>query len=159
MEAAVTVREAFVLLCRAQWGRVVVMQGSMPDGLDCSEMIAWALGAMGCADMRGTHTAQRFHDESPALETFSEPPLALPGDLCFYGVDAGHVSHVAVYDGRGGCISADGATWSVKTVEIAKTIPGARVRNHHDWRFRRDLPYASLHRNTWLDALELGHPK
>lgn len=139
-------RAEFILWCRAQLAKPVLW-----GDLDCSELVARSLLACAGPDLRGTHTAQRFADESPALATFAGAK-PLDGDLCMYGADEGHVTHVAVWLDGGGCLSADGATKRIKTLEVA-VASGAKVREHSTWRYRRDA--LSIHRNVWLDALEL----
>lgn len=143
-------RDAFVALARAQLGKRVLWAKDGPDVYDCSGLVAYCLLQVGGRDFRATHTAQRFADETPALETYSGA-LPLPGDLCFYGLDDGHVSHIAIWLDGGGCISADGATKRIRTLEEAEKA-NARVRQHDSWRWRRDA--LSIHRNVFVDSLD-----
>lgn len=137
-------REAFVAWCRAQLGKPVLW-----GQLDCSELVARGILAVGGPDMRATHTAQRMHDETPDLVT-SQSPAPLDGDLMFYGLDAAHVVHVAIWFDGGRVLSADGATRRIKTLAEAEKA-GARVRIH-DAPWRSD--FRSVHRNVYVDRLD-----
>ena len=141
-------RSRFCQLAIAKLGAVVLW-----GELDCSELVALCLLGVGAPDMTKTHRAQTLADETPNLVTApgAEP---LPGDLCFYGTDAGNISHVAIWLAGGGCISADGATSRIKDLKTAKANPGARVRFHDSADFRKDQPYFAIHRNTYLDAID-----
>lgn len=141
------VRRDFVAWCRSQLGATVLW-----GQLDCSELVARGIQAVGGKNMSRTHTAQRLHDETPNLKTESDSAMPLEGDLVFYGGDASRVVHVAVWV-PSGAISADGATKAITTLTRARAA-GAKVREHRMVRFRRDL-YCEIHRNTYLDALEL----
>lgn len=149
-------RDRFVQLAEEQFGKPVLWAARGPGAFDCSGLVAWCLHHVGGADLRASHNAQLLHDESPSLETFEDRAvMVLPGDLFFYGHDAGNVSHVAIAGRYGTAISADGATPAIRTLELAKANPHNRVRLHDSPRFRGDLPYFSRHRNTWLDALDV----
>jgi cell wall-associated NlpC family hydrolase len=148
-------RARFCALALEQLGKPCLWARRGPDAFDCSGVVAWLLNQIGGPDLRATHNAQLLHDESPALETYSVPPMLLSGDLLFYGHDAGSVSHVAIAVRGGMALSADGATPHILKLEDALANPLNRVRLHSSVRFRKDLPYFSAHRNTWVDALEL----
>jgi hypothetical protein len=85
----------------------------------------------------------------------------IPGDLGFFGhwEAAGdgkilRVTHVVIADEFGGCISADGATSSIKSLAVAMANPGNRVRRHNTLKYRKDCPYVAARRFISLDALD-----
>lgn len=145
-------RAQFLKAVTDQLGKPVLMGGTAPDVFDCSELVAWGVLQAGGVDQRGTHTAQRYHDETRELVGGTD--VQQPGDLAFYGVDAAHVSHVAIVDEFGGVISADGATRAIKSLAVALANPSNRVRRHAAIRYRRDLPYLSVRRNVFVDDLD-----
>lgn len=162
-------RAKFLRAVVEQLGKPVVWAAKSPEAFDCSELVAWAYLQAGGTDQRGTHTAQRYHDETRPLRP-DEP--VLPGDLCFHGVyeqvkdGAGHVVmrdgepelrlhviHVTVCDEGDGVISADGATSAIRSLEVARANPTNRVRRHPKRQYRGE-PYFACHRNIALDALD-----
>lgn len=150
-------RIKFVTWLIDQLGKPVLWSQKGPGSFDCSGLVTAALHAIGGAgapDLRATHNSQRLADETPHLSTFSDIAVPMQGDLCFYGLDLGGVEHVAIWLDSGKAISADGATPKINTLEESQKNPLNRVRLHSTWKFRGDLPYSAIHRNTWLDALE-----
>lgn len=111
---------------------------------DCSGLVCGAIAAGGGKDMRGTHNAQMLFDECRALVQ-NEPEL--PGDLAFYGSSEKHIIHVALLTVGGKCISADGATWGVVSLEVAKASR-CMVRLHESVHFRGD--FVAVRRNIYL---------
>ncbi len=148
----VTARALFVQLAKEQLGKPVLWAQRGPEAFDCSGLVTWLLEQVGGAKLRATHNAQKLHDQTPALETFPEATGALPGDLCLYGPDAGHIIHVTIWLEGGACISADGATSRQLLMSEALKNPLARVCRHDSLKYRRD--FRSVHRNTWLDAVD-----
>lgn len=100
------------------------------------------------APMRGTHNAQLLCDGSRAM--VEHEPVIL-GDLAFYGTDAKHIIHVAMFTAGGKVISADGATWGITTLEQAKASRCA-VRLHENEHFRGD--WVCNRRNVFLDRID-----
>lgn len=145
-------RAAFVALAKSKLDCMVLWNSDGPTVFDCSGLVCYCLQAVGGPDLRGSHNAQRLHDETPNVKTLSEPGLPYEGDLVYYGTDAAHVVHVAIWLDGGGCISADGATKAVTTLAAAKAS-GAKVRAHTRLRYRK-APYIEVHRFTHLDALD-----
>jgi cell wall-associated NlpC family hydrolase len=128
---------------------------------DCSGLVACAIKAAGGPDMRGTHNAQMMFDECRPLVT-NEPQLL--GDLAFYGsavLDkatgsvikeaAKNIIHVAMLTAGGKVISADGATWGIVDLEVAKAARCA-VRLHESVHFRSD--FVEVRRNIYVDAVD-----
>jgi cell wall-associated NlpC family hydrolase len=148
---ALTARDRFLKAVADQLGKPVLMGGTAPDVFDCSELVAWGVLQAGGPDQRGTHTAQRYHDESRELAD-GEP--ILPGDLAFYGTAPDAVTHVTICDEYGGVISADGATRAIKSLSVALANPANRVRRHGTVRYRRDCPYVVVRRNVIVDKLD-----
>ena len=101
--------------------------------------------------MTKTHNA-------PALATVT-PPLSgaepLPGDLIFFGESSTQISHVAIVLAGGKAISADGATGHILDLKLAMSNPRNRVRLHERYDFRADLAFHVLHRNTFVDAVDV----
>lgn len=122
--------------------------GYASEVYDCSGLVTVGLMAIGGPDLRPTHNAAKLFDASTPVE-FLE---AKQGDLVFYGDDAAKPSHVAIADGCGGVISADGATSRVLEYETARDNKHARVHLHDSPHYRGD--YIATHRNRWLDDLE-----
>ncbi len=147
-------RHHFACLALAQLGKPVVWNADGEDYFDCSGLVAWALWKAGGRDIRATHNAQRMHNETPDLSTLSDVIVPSPGDLIFYGSDLAGVSHVAIWLAGGRALSADGATSRQQDRRVALGNPACRVRIHETVRFRRDLPYLSIRRNTFIDAVE-----
>lgn len=115
---------------------------------DCSGLVACALIQAGGPDLRGTHNAQMMHD---ATET---NPAITPqaGELVFYGASPSGIVHVAITLNDGACISADGATRRITSLDVAKKA-GARVRVHDVLRYRSER-FFTVHRNRWVDELD-----
>lgn len=135
-----------------QLGKPVVWAHRGPDVFDCSGLVAWALEQVGASKkLRADHNAQLFHDESREVAEAE----ALPGDLLFFGRDPKHIEHVGIALKGGMALSADGATPRILTVEEALKGPHNRVRLHTTFRFRPDLPHYAVHRNAWVDELDL----
>ncbi len=149
-------RTRFCQLVLSKIGSTVLWTAQGPDAFDCSGLVMWALLSLGAKGKNGKqivdHTAQMFSDETPALVT-APGATPLPGDLCFYGQDAGHVTHVAVWLAGGKVLSADGATSRILDLKTAKANPSNRVRLHDSPSYRRDL--LSTHRNRFVDDLDL----
>lgn len=145
-------RAAFVELAKSKLDCMVLWNNDGPMVFDCSGLVCYCLHTVGGPDLRGTHNAQRLHDESPNIKTLSVPVMPVEGDLVFYGTDAARVVHVAIWLAGGRVLSADGATKTITTLAAAKAA-GARVREHGRVRYRK-APYIEVHRNTWLDALD-----
>jgi cell wall-associated NlpC family hydrolase len=148
----VTVRTRFTQTALEQLGKPVLWAQRGPDVFDCSGLVAWALEQVGAAKtLRADHNAQRFHNESRAVLEAE----ALPGDLLFFGNSPGDVEHVAIALKGGMALSADGATSHITTLAEARKNPHNRVAIHMSYRLRPDLPYFAVHRNAWVDALDL----
>ena len=122
--------------------------GFPSEVFDCSGLVSVSLMGVGGPDLRATHNAAAFFAASEPVE-FLE---AQAGDLVFYGDAAAKPSHVAIADGNGGVVSADGATSRVLDFETALANTHARVHLHDSPHFRGD--YLATHRNRWLDDLE-----
>lgn len=122
---------------------------------DCSGLICGAILAAGGPDLRGSHNAQLLHDGCGELAV---NVAATPGDLVFYGVPDGperrRIVHVVMWLAGGHCISADGATWGVSTLEQARAAR-CKVRLHSTVHYRTDCPYVVVRRNLFLDAVDL----
>ncbi len=147
-------RTRFVQLALDKLGSTVLWGKDGPDVFDCSGLVCWSLLAVGGPDLRDTHRAQDLSDETPDLLTANgSAPMA--GDLCFYGDSPGHVSHVAIWLEGGKCLSADGATSRITTLKEARAKPSCRVRLHELADFRKDLRHFAIHRNTFLNAVDL----
>ncbi len=146
-------RGRFCQIALSKIGNTVLWAQRGPDVFDCSGLVAWALRGVGGLDRRATHNAQMMADETPDLRTAIGPLEPLPGDLCFYGRDAAHVIHVAIWLAGDKVLSADGATSRVLDLKSALANPTARVRLHDSPKFRRD--FLGTHRNRYLDDLEL----
>lgn len=142
-------RARFAQLVLSRLGGVSLWTAQGPSAFDCSGLVMWALDGVGVNVP--DHTAQMLSDETPevAAELGAKP---LPGDLCFYGADAAHVTHVAVWLVGGRVVSADGATSKVTRLQVAAANPAARVRLHESPTYRRD--YLATHRNRFLDDLD-----
>jgi len=138
-------RSRFCQLAVSKLGSVVLWNHDGPSLFDCSGLVCWSLREVGGRDMSTTHNAQRLYDETTAVSSPS------PGDLCFYGLDARHVIHVAIWVARGRVVSADGATSRVLDVKAARANLSARVRMHPAPEYRRD--FLSVRRNIYLDDL------
>jgi cell wall-associated NlpC family hydrolase len=130
---------------------------------DCSGLMCGAVKTAGGKDMRGTHNAQLLHDGMRALLPGEGP---LPGDGVFYGVPVvdrvsgmvttpatANVIHVAIWTVGGKCISADGATWGIQSLEQARAAR-CQVRLHDTIHYRGDCPYVTVRRNLFLDELD-----
>lgn len=144
----------------------------MPHGLgmlvfDCSGFICAAYKAAGALDMSATHNAQLLHDEARELASGQGP---LPGDAVFYGTpiyedlpgEGGrivkvpaekNIIHVVMWLAGGHVISADGATWSIGTLEQARAAR-AQTRLHQTTHYRHDCPYVRARRAVWLDNVD-----
>lgn len=144
---APTVRERFEAEARATLGAPVLWAARGPDVFDCSGLVTWLLTRVGARDMRATHTAQLLFTETSMVG------LPLPGDLVFYGSGPANVTHVAIWLSPEEVISADGATSHITDINVAMANPANRVRTHSTVHFRRD--FIAVHRNFWLDAVDL----
>lgn len=137
----------------------------LPHGLgfnvwDCSGLICGAIKAAGGGDLRGAKNAQLLYDECRELVDGESP---VPGDLGFYGSPKrgtdgvihtpAHraVIHVVMYLAGGNCISADGATWGITTLEQARASR-AKVRLHTTMHYRSD--FIAVRRNVFLDSID-----
>lgn len=91
-----------VAFARSHLGTPYVWGGDGPadGGFDCSGLTQAAFRAAGIALPR---TAQAQYNTGPHLPRSA--PLE-PGDLLFYGTDAHHITHVALYTGTGQAIDA-----------------------------------------------------
>lgn len=149
--AVLTHRQRFVELALSKLDHVVLWEQNGPELFDCSGLVYWALKTAGVE--LADHSAQMFADETPNLVTL---PGALPlsGDLCFYGIDAEHISHVGIWLPVGRVLSADGATSRIRDAAVASAKPGCRVRVHDKANFRADLAYFAVHRNTFVDRAD-----
>lgn len=160
-----THREKFVAFAMSQVGQTVLWGGRgdmvfdsglrclRPTGyaqpvFDCSGLITTALAFVGAPDMRGTHNAQLLCDATPVNTAFT--PQA--GDFGFYGNGPDSVIHIVMTLADGAVLSADGATRRITLLDVAKKA-GARVRVHDVQRYRSE-PWFSVHRNTFVDALD-----
>ncbi|MDI5973719.1 bifunctional lytic transglycosylase/C40 family peptidase [Streptomyces sp. SL13] len=87
---------------RAQLGTPYVWGGDGPTqgGFDCSGLTQAAYRAAGIAIPR---VAQAQYDRGPRLPRGTR---LLPGDLLFYGKSSAHITHVALYTGKGRIIDA-----------------------------------------------------
>lgn len=145
----VAARSRFVQLALSKLGSTVLWGAQGPREFDCSGLVMWALEGVGVH--LKDHNAQMLADETPNLATApGATPLA--GDLCFYGSDWGHVTHVAIWL-LGGVLSADGATSRVTSLATARANPRARVRLHASPQYRDD--FLGVHRNRFVDDLDL----
>ncbi len=144
-------RSRFCQLLLSKLGSTTLWAAQGPDAFDCSGLVMW--GLLGVGAKIHDHSAQMFSDETPSLVT-APGAVPLPGDLCFYGLGPAAVSHVAVWLAGGKCLSADGATSKIRTLSVALSKPGCRVRLHDSANYRADLPYFQIHRNTFLDKLD-----
>lgn len=145
-------RGRFSQLVHEQLGKPVLWAAQGPVAFDCSGLVMWALLGVGASLV--DHNAQMLADETPNLAT-APGAKPLQGDLCFYGESVDRISHVAVWWAGGRCISADGATSRVRELKTALASKTARVRMHDKASFRKDLPYFAVHRNRFLDDLDL----
>lgn len=126
----------------------------LPHGLgtnvwDCSGLFCGALLAAGGPDLRGTHNAQLLHDAMGDFPALLEPRV---GDGVFYGHDAKRIVHVGIWAAGGKVFSADGATWGITDLRVA-IVSRCKVRLHPTRFFRPDLPFVTVRRNLWMDAL------
>ena len=144
-------RQKFITAVIEQLGKPVLMGAVAPDAFDCSELVAWGVKQAGGKNQSGTHTAQRYHDETRKLLDIETPE---PGDLGFYGADGSHVVHVVIYLAGGHVLSADGATRAIVDLETAKK-KGAAVRLHQNAGYYKSAPFLGWHRNTFVDELDL----
>jgi murein DD-endopeptidase len=145
-------RDAFLQAVESLIGMPVCWSHKGDDAYDCSGVVTACYRKVGGEDLRFTVNSQGLHDRTRLLVPGRD--LMLPGDLVFYGLDSGHVEHVAVYDEYGGVISADGATSHILDLRVAMANPANRVRRHASIDFRKDLPWRAVHRNTLVDKLD-----
>jgi hypothetical protein len=141
----VTAREKFLEAVLAEMGKPVLM-----GQRDCSELVAIGVKAAGGPDQTKTHTAQKYHDETRRLGLDEFPQ---PADLGFYGLTLKSIIHVVIFVAPGRILSADGATWRIKTLEEA-IAADAKVREHKTVKYRRDVPFLGWTRNTVVDSIE-----
>ena len=114
-----TVPATAIAFAASKLGVPYVWGGTGPDGYDCSGLVQAAYGAAGVVLPR---VAQTQFDSGPRLASFTPP---VPGDLVFFGLSAGDVSHVGIYIGTGEMIDAP-HTGTVVRVETTPTAPGDR---------------------------------
>ncbi len=149
-------RHRFCQLVLSKIDSPVLWTAQGPDAFDCSGLVMWALLALGAKGKNGKaiadHTAQMFSDETPALVT-APGATPLPGDLGFYGADNAQVIHVVIWLAGGRILSADGATSRILDLKTAKANPLNRVHLHSSVNYRKG--FLGLHRNTFVDALDL----
>lgn len=144
-------RHNFVQLALEQLGKPVLWGGHGPDFFDCSGFVNWCLKSVGGKDMTKTHNA-------PALASITPPlsgAIALPGDLIFFGESPASIDHVAIVVDGGKAVSADGATSHILDLKTAMANPHNRVRLHDRYDFRADLAFHVLHRNIFVDAVDV----
>lgn len=99
---------------------------------DCSGTVTDALHQVTGVDLRGTHNAQKLHDECEPVETPEE------GDLAFYGKSKDQISHVMVCLADGRVVGASGGNSKTTTPDIAKAS-GAKVKYQTNPSYRKDL--------------------
>lgn len=129
----------------------------VPHGLgilvfDCSGFVTRAIKEGGGPDLSGTHNAQLLAGAMPELPAGTG---VLPADCGFYGSSWDKVEHIVLCTAGGSCLSADGATWGITSLEVARASR-CRVRLHTTLRFRGD--FLGVRRNVFLDAIPLGPP-
>ncbi|MBJ7417571.1 MAG: DUF1353 domain-containing protein [Niveispirillum sp.] len=123
-----------MMITRQQWkdmlaaelGKPYIWGGEGSDGYDCSGFAQWALARLNL-DPPGDQTAEglyRFF--SRGRSAVVAPADAGPGDLVFYGQDAG-ISHIGLAWGNGQMIEAGGGGRTTTSVAIARQ-QGAEVR-------------------------------
>lgn len=159
-----TYRDRYVAAVIALLGKPVLWSAKGPLAYDCSGSVTAPIKSIGGRDITLIDNAQALHNETRPLVPGRE--LLLSGDLVFYGTSPLGIEHVASYviDEDGPCvISADGATSHLdprligfdKALELAMANPANRVRRHPAIDFRKDLPFHVVHRNTFVDELDL----
>ncbi|MGH9811516.1 MAG: hypothetical protein ACRD4T_00120 [Candidatus Acidiferrales bacterium] len=133
-------RTKFVRACLLRWNEPVLW-----GGLDCSELVALAELDVRLPDRRGTFRAQDY-------ATYNHEDVEVPssGDLGFYGASWRQVVHVIVAIDSHHCISADGATKKVTTLDGA-LARGARVRLHTGHRWYGGASWLGWRRHFELD--------
>lgn len=120
-----------------------------PDAFDCSGLVTCGILAAGGEDMRHTHNANKLGAETRQLQPMERP---LPGDLILFDAEGdGLDEHVGIVKDAKTAIDASGATHAVTSIEEA-VRHHARVRLHDGLQYR---PGSRLHRNTYLDAIDL----
>jgi len=135
------VREHLVNLALKLVGCPYIWGGQNPwVGLDCSGFIIWIYQVFGLLPS-GDWTAQGLVHGVPGHMVESWAELA-PGDLVFYGVTEGKVSHVMLFAGGGLVVGASGGGRDTITREVA-TQRGAQVKVKL-WNYRSDAA-AFLH--------------
>lgn len=139
-------RERFCGVAAAQLGKPALWEKQGPDAFDCSGLVMFCLWE--CGSKAADHSAQMLWDGSYPVPEYATP---LPGDLGFYGSDATHVSHVAIWTPTG-VISADGATSKIRDLMTALSNSGRSVRRHDSTGYRNG--FLGLRRNVLLDALD-----
>jgi len=134
---------------------------------DCSGYVGGGIKAAGGPDLRGTHNAQKYHDD---MRPLGPGEIVLPGDCVFYGLTGPtDVEHVVFWAGsvdpvggapaplptwwQGHVLSADGATHAITDLAVAKA-KGCIVREHDRVLYRGDCKYVVARRNIFLDRLD-----
>lgn len=151
--AYATSRDRFLAEIESQLGMPVLWGAKEGSATDCSGSVTRAFKAIGGPDYTHTKTAQGLYLVTRELMPIAELPI--PGDLAFYGYGPTSVIHVATVDRYGGVVSADGATPSITSLDVAMANPANRVRRHAVVNFRRDTPFVVVHRNTIADHIDL----
>lgn len=147
-------REEFLRVVESFEGSPTLWGRKGPDAFDCSGTVTYALKVIGGPDLTDIENAQALHDHSRALGNVpTDKPQA--GDLVFYGHGPDTVIHVATLRASGGVVSADGATSHITSLEVAKANPANRVRFHQSMLYRADTPFVVVHRNLYVDQLDL----
>ena len=73
--------------------------GANPRGFDCSGLVQYSFGIAG---IKLPRTSQDIFRDSQLID----PNLVQPGDLVFFSISRGKVSHVGIYDGQNRFIHA-----------------------------------------------------
>lgn len=93
-------------------GTPYVLGGESPGGVDCSGLVQYAYWQAGIRVPRTT--TEQFQAGRPQRRV-------LPGDLLFFRTsNAGTVSHVGIYAGKGQMIHASSGTGQVRKVDLSQ---------------------------------------
>lgn len=106
-----------------------------PLRFDCSGLVTYCIHQVGGPDYRETYNAQRLFNEFQKLEADEKPR---PGDLCFYGMNDQHITHVMVNMGDGTVFGATGGD-STTTDDVAAARRGACVKSRASVTYRPDF--------------------
>lgn len=139
--------QVFLSAANGRLGCVSLWGAKGPDTFDCSGLVSWSLlmaGFQSPSSAKGKKrwsanlnwNAQRMANDLPH---FNDIRLARAGDLCFYGDSWDKVTHVTIFLGDEGCLSASGATSKVTSLERATQNKAARIRKHTQARYRSDF--------------------